>query len=176
MFCHVLPFDSMRIRSETFARLRFRFSSRFFEKFGILVKQDAENGVFGPSRFQQHDRFAVHILGSFPATDDGTALDLAFRNLIANAARHARQGGWIGVSTAQWADGVEVRVCNERERIFEPFYRIRENPKQKGTGIGLTLARSLTQLHQGSLYVKDTTNGMNTFVLCLPLQPPIKKK
>jgi signal transduction histidine kinase len=63
-----------------------------------------------------------------------------------------------------------------RERIFEPFYRIRENPKQKGTGIGLTLARSLTQLHQGSLFVKDTTDGINTFVLRLPLQPTVKKK
>jgi signal transduction histidine kinase len=72
-------------------------------------------------------------------------------------------------------DGVMIPVAM-RERIFEPFYRIKENIKQKGTGIGLTLARSLTQLHQGKLYVKENTGALNTFVLCLPLQPPIKKK
>ena len=63
-----------------------------------------------------------------------------------------------------------------RERIFEAFYRIKENTKQKGTGIGLTLARSLTLLHQGHLFVKESGEGLNTFVLCLPLQPPVKKK
>jgi signal transduction histidine kinase len=72
-------------------------------------------------------------------------------------------------------DGMPI-PSGMRERIFEPFYRIRENPKQKGTGIGLTLARSLTQLHQGSLFVKETTSEMNTFVLRLPLEPTVKKK
>ncbi len=63
-----------------------------------------------------------------------------------------------------------------REQIFEPFYRIKENIKQKGTGIGLTLARSLTLLHQGQLYLKENTFVLNTFILKLPLQPPAKKK
>jgi signal transduction histidine kinase len=72
-------------------------------------------------------------------------------------------------------DGVLIPAAM-RERIFEPFYRIKETSKQKGSGIGLTLARSLTLLHQGKLYVKENTGALNTFVLCLPLQPPIKKK
>jgi signal transduction histidine kinase len=72
-------------------------------------------------------------------------------------------------------DGASI-PANMRERIFEAFYRIKENTKQKGTGIGLTLARSLTLLHQGQLFVKESDDGLNTFVLCLPLQPPVKKK
>jgi signal transduction histidine kinase len=72
-------------------------------------------------------------------------------------------------------DGVEIPVAM-RELIFEPFYRIKENIKQKGTGIGLTLARSLTLLHQGQLYVKENSFALNIFVLKLPLQPTAKKK
>lgn len=72
-------------------------------------------------------------------------------------------------------DGVEIPVAM-RELIFEPFYRIKENIKQKGTGIGLTLARSLTLLHQGQLYVKENSFALNIFVLKLPLQPLAKKK
>lgn len=72
-------------------------------------------------------------------------------------------------------DGVIIPVAM-RELIFEPFYRIKENIKQKGTGIGLTLARSLTLLHQGQLVVKENSIELNVFSLKLPLEPLAKKK
>jgi signal transduction histidine kinase len=56
-----------------------------------------------------------------------------------------------------------------REKIFEPFYRLKENRTKPGSGIGLALARSLAQLHKGELFVKATNDGLNTFVLRLPL-------
>lgn len=56
-----------------------------------------------------------------------------------------------------------------REKIFEPFYRVKETARQKGTGIGLTLARSLTELHGGRLYLKDHKGSTNIFVLEIPL-------
>lgn len=116
---------------------------------------------------------------------DEDALNKILTNLVSNALKYAGQQITVQLFPVQAADTTcTIEITNDgalippgmRERIFEPFYRIRENTKQKGTGIGLTLARSLAQLHQGSLNVKDTTDGMNTFVLCLPLQPPIKKK
>ena len=57
------------------------------------------------------------------------------------------------------------------EKIFEPFYRIKETKHQKGTGIGLTLAKSLVDLHKGSLYLKSIKKGFNTFVLSIPVEP-----
>jgi signal transduction histidine kinase len=56
-----------------------------------------------------------------------------------------------------------------KEKIFEPFYRLKTE-KQKGTGIGLALARSLAELHKGTLNLKESNNGLNVFILCLPLQ------
>jgi signal transduction histidine kinase len=58
-----------------------------------------------------------------------------------------------------------------REKIFEPFYRLKETIKKQGTGLGLALARSLAELHNGKLYLKDTQTGINTFVICLPIKP-----
>jgi signal transduction histidine kinase len=55
-----------------------------------------------------------------------------------------------------------------KEKIFEPFYRLKGTNKQQGTGIGLALAKSLTELHKGKLYLKYSTEGMNIFVFCLP--------
>jgi signal transduction histidine kinase/ligand-binding sensor domain-containing protein len=121
------------------------------------------------------------------ALADEDALNKIFSNLISNAVKYADQQIMVQLFPVQAADTTfTIEVTNDgaliplamRERVFEPFYRIRENTKQKGTGIGLTLARSLTLLHQGHLFVKDSAHGMNTFVLCLPLQPqpPVKKK
>ena len=54
-----------------------------------------------------------------------------------------------------------------QEKVFEPFFRLKKNEKQKGTGIGLALARSLAELHGGGLSVKGDAH-LNIFVLILP--------
>jgi ligand-binding sensor domain-containing protein/signal transduction histidine kinase len=116
---------------------------------------------------------------------DEDALNKILSNLFSNAVKYAEQQITVQMFPVQKEDTAfviefsndgAVIPANMRERIFEPFYRIRENTKQKGSGIGLTLARSLTLLHRGKLYVKENAFALNTFVLCLPLQPPVKKK
>jgi DNA-binding response OmpR family regulator len=56
-----------------------------------------------------------------------------------------------------------------REKIFEPFFRLKESEKQIGTGIGLSLSRSLAELHQGVLALNKPVNDLNTFMLTLPV-------
>ena len=56
-----------------------------------------------------------------------------------------------------------------REKIFEPFYRIKESEVQTGTGIGLALASSLALLHNGCLTLEPSEDNMNVFSLTLPL-------
>jgi ligand-binding sensor domain-containing protein/signal transduction histidine kinase len=116
---------------------------------------------------------------------DEDAMNKILYNLFSNAVKYADKQITAQLHAVQKDDthfifeisndGVEIPVAM-RELIFEPFYRIKENIKQKGTGIGLTLARSLTLLHQGQLYVKENSFALNIFVLKLPLQPLAKKK
>jgi signal transduction histidine kinase len=65
-------------------------------------------------------------------------------------------------------DGLSIPI-EMKEKIFEPFYRLKES-KQEGTGIGLALARSLTELLNGDLFLKDTNDGSIVFVLTLPIE------
>jgi signal transduction histidine kinase len=126
-----------------------------------------------------------------PATNvtamaDEDALQKIFSNLFSNAVKYAEKNVVIQLHPVKKEDTLfTIEIANDgplipsamKERIFEPFFRIKETMKQKGTGIGLALARSLVQLHQGSLYLKDEPGiTINTFVLRLPLQPEESKK
>ena len=63
-----------------------------------------------------------------------------------------------------------LMIGNEdKDKIFEPFYRLEVNQKQQGTGIGLPLARSLAELHKGKLELKRQNMQQNTFLLSLPI-------
>ena len=120
-----------------------------------------------------------------PPTDvtafaDEEALNKIFSNLFNNAVKYAHKK--IAIRILQPADAAlnftiefendGLKIPAEMgQKIFEPFYRLKETLKQQGTGIGLALAKSLAELHNGNLYLKNTANDLNTFVLCLPLQP-----
>ena len=109
---------------------------------------------------------------------DEEALNKIFSNLYNNAIKFAIQNVAIRLMPIQKDsnycyiefenDGFKI-PHEKREKIFEPFYRLSES-KQEGTGIGLALARSLTELINGDLYLKETTDSSIIFVLCLPIQ------
>lgn len=65
-------------------------------------------------------------------------------------------------------DGYLIPV-EYREKIFEPFFRLKETGRQAGTGIGLPLSRSLAELHKGSLELKPSQDNLNVFLLTIPI-------
>lgn len=99
----------------------------------------------------------------------------ALRNLLENARRYS--DGPVRVTIACDGRQAMVRVCDrgpgvppaERERIFEPFYRLRgASEREGGVGLGLALVRSIAARHQGSAYCEDNPGGGACFVLALP--------
>ena len=69
---------------------------------------------------------------------------------------------------------IQISFCSDgklipeetRDKLFEPFYRMRQETHKQGTGLGLALSRSLAELLNGSLELQEE-NGMNVFVLTL---------
>lgn len=99
----------------------------------------------------------------------------AVRNLLENARRYSP--GPVEVALQRLQGQAVVRVCDhgpgvppaERERIFEPFYRLPgASEREGGVGLGLALVRSITQRHHGSVHCEDNTGGGACFVLKLP--------
>lgn len=67
-----------------------------------------------------------------------------------------------------WNDGFLIPQ-DLHQKIFEPFYRIKETEKEAGTGIGLPLSRSLAQLHGGNIELRSAEEKLNIFLLTLPI-------
>jgi len=96
-------------------------------------------------------------------------------NLVNNAVKYCLS--YISVTLKTDDTQLFLTVVNDgniipldlREKIFEPFFHIdTAEHSTSGTGIGLALARSLAELHNGHLCMGDEAD-MNVFVLTLPL-------
>jgi len=109
---------------------------------------------------------------------DTDAFNKILTNLLSNAVKYAESKVELCILPVRSGDKTfTIEVKNDgylipmemKEKIFEPFFRLKETEKQKGTGIGLALSLSLTELHKGTLGLKEPENNMNVFFVTIPL-------
>ncbi|MFI5962258.1 sensor histidine kinase [Streptomyces asoensis] len=102
-------------------------------------------------------------------------------NLLTNAAVHTPAGTPVRVAVCVSSGTARVSVADEgpgippgdRERVFDRFYRVDKarSRDRGGSGLGLSVARSLARAHGGALEL-DEDAGATVFRLTLPLAPP----
>jgi len=99
-------------------------------------------------------------------------------NLFSNAVKYASQSVVVKLLPFNSYDNVfHIEFKNDgylipmeaKEKIFEPFYRLKQSEKHTGTGIGLPLSRSLAELHKGRLELKQSVDNQNIFLLSIPI-------
>lgn len=108
---------------------------------------------------------------------DPTLLRRLLRNLLENAQRHGERGP-VQVTLGVVQGGlVQLEVCDrgpgvppeERERIFEPFYRARgSSERHGGVGLGLALVRQIAAAHRGTVSCLPREGGGSCFRVMLP--------
>ncbi|HWL91180.1 MAG TPA: ATP-binding protein [Actinomycetota bacterium] len=98
---------------------------------------------------------------------DPVQLDQVLTNLLENAGRHAPLGSEIQVSVLWLHGAVQVRVADEgpgipldeRDRVFEAFYRGSSIPETPGSGLGLAIAKAVVVAHGGRIWIEDSPQG-----------------
>jgi PAS domain S-box-containing protein len=114
---------------------------------------------------------------------DPTRLEQIVVNLLANAVKYTEPGGSIWLSTRREGAGVVIRVRDTgiglepamRLRIFDLFVQANQAPEraQGGLGIGLSLTRSLVEMHDGRIEAHSEGLGKGSeFLVRLPILPP----
>ena len=113
-----------------------------------------------------------------PVLADATALTQAVRNLISNALRYGKDGGWVGVTASAENGSVAIRVADrgrgidstDLPRLFDPFYRGRSAASSQvhGAGLGLSLVRKIAEAHGGKVEVQTQVGQGSEFTLWIP--------
>ncbi|MDD6056861.1 MAG: ATP-binding protein, partial [Clostridiales bacterium] len=122
------------------------------------------------------------VLESFrpvSADVDEIKITLAFTNLIENAIKYNRPGGWVHVSLNADHQYFYLKVEDsgigipekDIEHIYERFYRVDKSHSREigGTGLGLAITRSTVLMHRGAIKVFSTEGEGTTFDVRIPL-------
>src|SRR5467141_5396096 len=108
---------------------------------------------------------------------DATRFKQVLMNLLGNAIKFTPDGGRIELSGIPDGGRVRIEVMDngpgipdeEKQRIFEAFYRLRESGKKsEGTGLGLAITQRLVELHGGELSLKTQVGQGSCFYFSLP--------
>ena len=108
---------------------------------------------------------------------DAEAFYKIISNLVDNAIKYSQLNVKVILSINESKDQFSIRIINDgrkialelKDKIFEPFFRAKEAEIKQGTGIGLSISRSLTELHKGHLYLEKSDSNHNIFVACFPI-------
>jgi len=144
-----------------------------------LLDQRNERGVERGIRllFDDHVGSGARVLG------EAARIERVFENLLDNAVSFSPDKGRIIVSAAMADDMLVIRVEDEgpgvpeeaRETIFRRFQSIRPHDEEFGkhSGLGLAIARTIVEGHQGSIAVESREDRLSgaRFVVRLPLAP-----
>lgn len=108
---------------------------------------------------------------------DGNLLARAFANLIGNAVKYGSDGKRVELRLQQTTDEATVQIINfgeiipkeALENIFERFYRVESSRSVQtgGSGLGLTIAKSIIEMHHGTVGASSDLNG-TVFTVTLP--------
>ena len=132
-------------------------------------------GVAGDAAvLKRHLRHDLRIPERLTAPMDGALLARAYENILDNALRFTPEDGTVTVSASVAGGDLEVRIADsgpgiaaeDLPHLFDPFYR--GAGTSSGFGLGLSIARSITDAHGFSLEVDSRQRPGTTFVITVP--------
>jgi signal transduction histidine kinase len=139
--------------------------NRFFNKLLEAVEE----------RFQARDiSVSMKIEITEPVIMDEQRMFRVFFNLADNARKAMPQGGRFSIRAFKADQTLKVEVSDTgvgmdpsiQKKIFEPFFSYSD---QGGTGLGMSIVKSVIEAHHGTLFVSSKPNGGTTFRVTLPL-------
>jgi signal transduction histidine kinase len=163
---------------------------------GLLTLAESENPIAQQVAVDLRD-VAEHVLRQTPTGDrtvgdgclesgpvigDPVLLERLAQNLVENAVRHNRPGGWLSVTTGADGGHATLSVTNtgpevaayDLETIFEPFRRLAGDRirSERGVGLGLSIVRAVARAHGGEVAAVPRPGGGLTVTVTLPIHQP----
>ena len=116
---------------------------------------------------------------------DREAIARALVNLVNNALKYSQDDKYIGVKLYRDNGSVKLEVADhgigiarrDQTKIFEKFYRAGDPlvHNTKGSGLGLSLVRHITEAHGGAIEVESSPGAGSKFIMSLPLMAAVQQ-
>ncbi len=111
---------------------------------------------------------------------DAQKMQLAVENLLDNAVRYTRSGGKVTVALREANGQIEFQISDnglgipqqQQQSVFRKFFRAENVMKveTEGTGLGLFIAKSIVEAHQGKIWFESQEGKGATFFISIPLR------
>ncbi|MEP0918975.1 HAMP domain-containing histidine kinase [Leptolyngbya sp. DQ-M1] len=129
--------------------------------------------------FAYEERFVLVSGGAVETRCSRKELRRVIENIAVNAVKYGAPNTPITLTLQHTATTVHITIHNEGQPIspevqsilFQQFRRTKTAGEQKGWGLGLFLAKSLTEMHQGTIEVESAEGKGTSFIIKLPIAP-----
>ncbi len=138
-------------------------------------------GLFDPLVKEKNIRLTQDVASGLPALRaNPIRIRQMIDNLIGNAVKYTPPGGTVGVGVRTEDNQIIVEVRDsgpgiprdEQQRIFEKFYRGSNVTGTKGSGLGLSIVKSIVDSYHGRVWVESMENQGACFFVVLPAFEP----
>ena len=144
-------------------------ADRAFEDVSLsaIVEDVAE--LYEPLAAEKDITFTQSIVPSLEVKGDRHLLFQATANIVENAIKYTPRGGRVGVDLRPRDGGVKLLVEDsgpgipeeEREKVFDRFYRLEGHRSSPGHGLGLSLVKAIVDLHRGTIRLGSNRGGLS---------------
>lgn len=112
-----------------------------------------------------------------PVPADFVLITQTLTNLIDNALKYSPDGSPLEIAARVEGEQLRLEVRDrgpgippeERERVFDKFYRLASHHGEGGTGLGLPICRGIVEAHGGHIRAEERPGGGTAFIITLPL-------
>lgn len=141
-----------------------------------LLRESFE--ILRPQSDQENIKLEMDVQQTLaPVQGDRNQLKRMLLNLITNAIKYNRAGGFVRAVLSRSGEGVEITIEDsgvgipedQISYLFDRYYRV-PSPESRvgGTGLGLTIARRIAQNHGGNISVESEISKGSAFTVWLP--------
>ncbi len=148
-----------------------------FESFDFSGMAEEACELFEPVFEESGIEFTYHIMADVYVNGDKGMLQRAFSNILDNAVKYTQTPGSVSVQLEISGENrVETLVSDtgrgidtkDKEKIFQRFYRADPSRSDTGSGLGLSLVKTVVEEHGGKIHVQSEKGCGSTFLLRLP--------
>ena len=147
------------------------------EEFNLSQETELCISLFESMAYEKNIRIDTHIEKNIKLTGNKEDVKHILSTLIDNAIKHTKSNDKIEINLNKIKENIEIEIKNigeeipqeEREKIFERFYRIDKahNREEKRYGLGLAIAKSTVEKYNGKIEV-GYQDGYTIFLVKLP--------